>query len=117
MDVERIHVDRFINFLALSPPKSEFLCSIAMVVDDKKKGQDLGQGYPVAARVAQGRGGKKNGNACREGFSLHGNRIRLSISFQRYVSFGTPRKSIIIVFDNHFQIVGTSFVQWVFSDL
>lgn len=51
----------------------EFLCSIAMVVDDKKKGQDLGQGYPVVARGAQGRGGKKNGNACREGFSLHGN--------------------------------------------
>lgn len=98
-------------------PKSEFLCSIAMVVDDKKKGQDLGQGYPVAARGTQGRGGKKNGNACREGFSLHGNWIRLSISFQRYVSFGTPRKSIIIVFDNYFQIVGTTFVQWVFSDL
>lgn len=45
----------------------------SMMVDDKKKGQDLGQGYPVAAREVQGRGVKKNGNACREGFSSHGN--------------------------------------------
>lgn len=63
----------FYKLFSSLAPKSEFLCSIAMVVDDKKKGQDLGQGYPVAARGAQGRGGKKNGNACREGFSLHGN--------------------------------------------
>lgn len=70
-----------------------------MVVDDKKKGQDLGQGCPLQlGGEGEGKEGKKNGNACRERVSLRMETeyirmcVCLLILFQRYVSFGTQRK-------------------------